>query len=267
MKVQNFIIGFPRCGTSYLREFFKINYPSSISIVDEPQFFHNVDRDEKVYENYFKNTVSSIDISPTYILDPSAIDRILEYNKDARFLVIIREPQSRDDSARNYVKSLGHNANSENTKAWMSCGKNYNKYISDLLKKVKKEHTHFVTLDEITKDGERSLRSIIEFFKMNCNENFRLPDGKSNSSKIPRISIISKIIAHLRPLIKGSSPILWSKLRNSVLLSRIIFKQRHTPNRPQISDGSRVTLDNYRTQIADLENLTGKDLSSWKEPC
>ena len=93
MKVQNFLIGPGRSGTSFIYNALLRNNFTGIPHIKEPQFFdRNFHRGIEWYHSLYPNSdTPRWDFSNRYYLDPAVIKRIFEYNKHANIFFIERD--------------------------------------------------------------------------------------------------------------------------------------------------------------------------------
>ncbi len=114
MKVDLLIIGAARSGTttvySYLKEHKQINF----SNIKEIHFFsvkELYNRGQKYYHSFFKKTNNPkiFASADTYLfIDKNAQKRILKYNSQMKFIVMLREPVSRAFSGYKYAINNGY---------------------------------------------------------------------------------------------------------------------------------------------------------------
>ena len=116
-KVNFFIVGQPKCGTTSLYHYFKKH--NEVFMPDQKQLYFfakdhndhrkkyakfNTDHYSKYYNYKFEDYISRFnfqeeinvygDITPDYIYSKTAPSDIYEYNNNAKILVILREPLS-----------------------------------------------------------------------------------------------------------------------------------------------------------------------------
>ena len=106
MKVTNFIIGAPKCGTTALAYYLGQHPNVYVAQPKEPWYFSKdlkvgyenlpVD-DEGYHRKYFSDCDATkethlVDASPSYMVSTCAVENILNYNSDARLIAMIRNP-------------------------------------------------------------------------------------------------------------------------------------------------------------------------------
>ena len=100
-KPNFFILGAPKCGTTSLAAWLGEHPNIFVSSEKEPNFFNTEDKRGitntlEQYEDLFREAgtehVAVGEATVWYLSSPEAIDRILKYNSDARFIVMVRNP-------------------------------------------------------------------------------------------------------------------------------------------------------------------------------
>jgi len=100
-KVEYFLLGAPKCGTTSLYDSLRnskiINHSNRKEIFFFDILFHKKSLDW--YETQFpESRLPNLDATPTYMFDVKAVDRVLNYNPDAKFIILIRDPLKRMNS-------------------------------------------------------------------------------------------------------------------------------------------------------------------------
>lgn len=117
-KVDFFIVGAQKSGTTALFEYLKLHPEIGVPIKKELHFFH----DNKIFKlprllcymhfhryfNEYRNKNKQLgEFTPVYMARKKAIDRIYQYNPEARLVIILRDPTSRAYSAWNMYRMRG----------------------------------------------------------------------------------------------------------------------------------------------------------------
>lgn len=112
VRVNLFIIGAQKCGTTSLFNYL-IQSPSVIGSkpkeVDYFSYDLNYLKGEKWYHSHFKKTNQKayyLDASVDYMYIPNTWERIKGYNKESKFLILLRNPIERAYSAYSMYKNL-----------------------------------------------------------------------------------------------------------------------------------------------------------------
>src|SRR6476620_1237476 len=100
-KPNLFILGAPKCGTTSMAYYLSQHPEIFVSPYKEPHYF-NLDSEyrftfsEKQYLENFKNATSFhkylVDASVWYLYSKVAVDEILKYNPESKFIVMLRNP-------------------------------------------------------------------------------------------------------------------------------------------------------------------------------
>ena len=116
IKINLFLIGASKCGTTYLYNILKSHPKICMSNIKEPQFFFDIKYEKELeklnflYPHYnFQNYIG--DASPIYsetIQFPEIPKRLFDYNNDAKIIYIVREPFARLKSTFIQAYSTGH---------------------------------------------------------------------------------------------------------------------------------------------------------------
>ena len=126
-KVNFFVVGFPRTGTTSLYNFFQTE--NEIYVPNTKQLYHfekdfnkiryksckkglanTYNFDIESYNSFYKNISYEkiiMDITPSYIFSEVAAEEIKKYNSEAKILILLREPISFLMSYFNIVKLNG----------------------------------------------------------------------------------------------------------------------------------------------------------------
>jgi len=115
-KINLFVIGASKCGTTFLHDVLNMHPNICMSEVKEPYIFFGDNYQIKLdgCEDLFSSCKSEVyrgESSPVYsetIQFPDIPRRIFEYNPDARVIYLIREPFSRLQSVYKQTLSTGH---------------------------------------------------------------------------------------------------------------------------------------------------------------
>ena len=100
-KPTFFIIGAPKCGTTSLHTYLNSHSQITMSHPKEPHYFstdieNGGIRNKEKYEDCFShsdgNAVAVGESSTLYLYSKVAVQNICKYNKDAKFITMIRNP-------------------------------------------------------------------------------------------------------------------------------------------------------------------------------
>ena len=203
MKKPNFfIIGAPKCGTTSVYFWLKDHPEIYMPPIKEPHHFYSPFGQRMSGEEYEKLFYDSTEkhkavgeASVFYLFSGIAIDRILEYHPEAKFIVLLRNPIEMAISFHQQELASTHELETDFKKAWQlnetrSKGNpvkidgkdfddqadpnflNYRKMcqvgsqLKYLYKKVEKERVLPILLDHIKEDSSKEYRKILRFLEV-----------------------------------------------------------------------------------------------------
>lgn len=210
-KPNLFIIGFPKCGTTSISRFL-MQHPQVFyaKCSQEPAFWHDdfssyyrkYSELEKYLTECYKGSENFNIISestPMYIYSNTAIDNILEFNPDSKFIVLLRPVAELLYSLHGLNLYYGIEKEHDFKKAWSrplinECKKDKNfilnykemgmlgKYVTMLEKKVHPKKILYIQLDEIKKDPRSVTNDILKFLNITNHEDVQIPRANERRS-------------------------------------------------------------------------------------
>jgi len=128
-KVDCFIVGFPKCGTTSLSTLLSNHKDVVFSKKKEPQYFSSdifefgqfSGKIQEYHDMFFKNADVDklwVEGSTHYSISYVAAAKIKKYNKNAKIIFVIREPLSMLESWHNQMLVSGHEKNINFNDAW-----------------------------------------------------------------------------------------------------------------------------------------------------
>ena len=284
MKVNLFIVGTPKAGTTslhhYLNEFPEI----LMSIRKEPDFFSDREIQEQglYYGTSRINTLSKYnslfsswidepiigEASVSYLFYPSVPERIKLYNENSKIIIMLRNPIERAFSHYLMDYRLGLTSNSFeeefdkketlNFQQYFLLG-NYFHQVKRYLNIFGKENVHIIWYSDFKENTANELNKVISFLGLNTD--FKLDFNKiHNSFSMPKNNFIRKIysIVWLRKTLSFLFP-----ANFLIYIKTVLFNKG---NKPRLSDRIRELLRKYYLpDIERLEELLSVNLSQWKK--
>lgn len=284
MKVNLFIVGTPKAGTTslhhYLNEFPEI----LMSIRKEPDFFSDREIQEQglYYGTSRINTLSKYnslfsswidepiigEASVSYLFYPSVPERIKLYNENSKIIIMLRNPIERAFSHYLMDYRLGLTSNSFeeefdkketlNFQQYFLLG-NYFHQVKRYLNIFGKENVHIIWYSDFKENTANELNKVISFLGLNTD--FKLDFNKiHNSFSMPKNNFIRKIysIVWLRKTLSFLLPENLLIYIKTVLFNKV--------NKPKLSERTRELLyEYYLPDIQSLEKLLSVNLSQWKK--
>lgn len=284
MKVNLFIVGTPKSGTTslhhYLNEFPEI----LMSIRKEPDFFsHREIQEQGLYYGTSRiNTLSKYnslfsswtdesiigEASVSYLFYPDVPERIKLYNENSKIIIMLRDPIERAFSHYLMDYRLGLTSdtfeeefdkkNTLNFQQYFLLG-NYFHQVKRYLDIFGKENVHIIWYSDFKENTANELNKVISFLEINTD--FRVDFNKvHNSFSMPKNNFIRKIysIVWLRKTLSFLLPENLLIYIKTVLFNKV--------NKPKLSDRTRELLyEYYLPDIERLEELLSVNLSQWKK--
>ena len=118
-KVEIFVIGAEKAGTTYLAQMLSAQHFISGAKTKELHYFNEINgrgaRNSNCkkpiawYHSFFdKGSQMKLDATPVYLYENDALQRIKEYNPDAKIIISLREPVARFISHVEMAKAKGY---------------------------------------------------------------------------------------------------------------------------------------------------------------
>ncbi len=286
MKVDFFIVGAPKSGTTSLYNYLSQHHSISMSSIKEPNYFSAVDIDNqklyyktklcsdlKNYHSLFNAESKSClfgEASVSYLFYPDVASRIFTYNKNAKIIIILRDPVKRAVSHFNMDKRLGFVSSSlENILEDISLKNHllfYQQYIhlgcyySQVKRYIDifgKDKVCVMLHDDLKIDNSKFTNKVLDFLNLDIDNqiNFNTPFNTYKSSDLKIINLLySK--SFIRKTVSAFFPkVLLDKI------NKLIFNEK------EISISSELDLKLYELFYEDillLEEMLEIDLSAWK---
>ena len=284
MKVSVFIVGAPKSGTTSLHYYLN-NHPEVLmSSLKEPDYFSNKEiMDQKLYyKDPNINTLNEYhnlfldrkderllgESSVSYLFYPEVSSRIKKYNKNAKIIIMIRNPIER--ALSHYLMDFRLGFIGEKFQDIFNLQKgahfqqyfllgNYYPQIKRYIDKFGKTNVHIIKYSDFKKQSKEEVRKVFKFIGVDSEVKVNI-ENIYNSSFIARNLIIRKLysISYLRSLF---SVLFSPKL---IKLIRTVFFKK--PDKPKLeSPFLRLISEYYLKDIGKLEELLSIDLSEWKK--
>lgn len=224
-KPNFFIIGAPKCGTTAMAEYLKRHNNIFMSSPKEPHFFstdlpgYNLVNNINEYLDLFKNIKPEHNIigeaSVYYLYSKEAILNIYKFNKNAKILVMLRNPIEMVYSLHSQLIQSGNETELDFQKAWALAetrkkGMNLPKYsknhkvlfyneiskyheqIDNVYNYFPKDQVHIVLFDDFKKDTKKCFDEVLAFLNVKNDYNFNFEKINENAS--PRNNFINTLV-------------------------------------------------------------------------
>ncbi|WOA33077.1 sulfotransferase domain-containing protein [Alloalcanivorax xenomutans] len=265
-KVDFFIIGAPKCGTTALVDTIKVHPDIFIPDVKEPHFFcfdwPEFQRYSNIgsYSSIFKEGRINGDASVWYLYSDAAPLEIYKYNPKAKIIVCLREPEKMIASLHNQLVFSAREVEPVFEKAWNRTAEqieqidkkrclvhkhldyknigSFHQYLKRWEDVFGKESIKIVFMDELIKNPSGILEDIFSFLSV---ERVELELKKSNPARQHRFFWLSTFI--MRP------PFPFNHIKKAI--RRLLRDEGRSYLRPLYSFLS-VRKKDYSSEISDL---------------
>ena len=285
-KVDFFIVGAPKAGTTSLYHYLNEHSEIEMSSQKEPDFFSDQSlQKKKLY--YDKNRIDTLekynslferedvilrgDSSVSYLFYEDVPHKIITYNPDAKIIIMLRNPIDRAFSHYLMDYSLGLISESfETIIQKQSKHKNanlfyqqyiqvseYSKQIKRYLEVFSKDNIHFIDYEDFKNDTSDVVNSVFLF--LGVNDDFQpYLKKKYNTYTAPKNSLIRYVysfVAFRKMVANILSKNLTKTIRNLFFTS---------DKKPQLSELTRNFLKkHFESDVRELSELLNKDFTKW----
>ncbi|MBS1746343.1 MAG: sulfotransferase domain-containing protein [Bacteroidetes bacterium] len=293
-KVDFFIVGAQKTGTTSLYKYLDEHPDIFMPIVKENHFFI----DDKAYqkgENYFHQFYDSyqsqklIGGASVHMFSTLAVpERIYHYNKDAKIIIMLRNPVDRAYSAYNFAIKNGWEQpsnhfidtialqeqrikgsfNEQTNLSYFYVGLYY-QHISNWLKWFPKENIYIIFNNDLKKNAQKTVQDVCRFLGVveNVSINTDVVHNKSGAVRFKSIHFfirskdnkIKNTISNMLPF--KIKYLLRTKVRKG--LDKINMKE--VDYKPLSNDERKIVFNYFDEDVKNLSALLNKDLyNQWK---
>ena len=297
-----FIIGAPKCGTSAMAYYLAGHPQVSFSDPKEPYYwasdFPGIRHQYGVeslseYLRLFSGSTSSGNLggegSTLYLASATAVNSIMEFQPDAKFIVMLRNPVDLVISA--HLQELSHLNESEPSfvNAWhlqeareqglelpAKCYEpallQYRKIarlgfqMDRLFRTVPRDRVHVIFFEDLKSSLPQIYQNLLSFLGLKHDGRTDFP--RVNDAKVPRYRWLTNIL-------HGRSGVAFSRVLKRRLPTRMVEMAIHAKRllanqkakRPPLAAEFTYHLHcEFRDDVNLLADLTGRDLSGWQMP-
>jgi len=286
MKVDFFIVGAPKSGTTSLYHYLDQHSDINMSIVKEPNYFsaEELKRQDLYYKSKIISTIDEYDklfknqkgnqllgeASVSYLFYPDVAGKIKLYNPNAKIIILLRDPIERAYSHHNMDRRLGYVkddlSNIINDSSVMNHSLYYQQYIQlgQYYTQVKnyidvfgRDNVCVMLYDDLKENNKDLTDKVISFLKLKEYDgiDYNIPYNSSKSSDFKIINFLYKL-SFLRRLVLMILPVsLVDHLENKFFKSEEMVMSQ---------DLESQLYDLYCDEILLLEKMLNVDLSLWK---
>tara|TARA_B100000886_G_scaffold340503_1_gene310582 strand:+ start:7774 stop:8622 length:849 start_codon:yes stop_codon:yes gene_type:complete len=279
MKVNTFIVGAAKAGTTSLHHYLNQHTDVSMSSVKEPNFFSSKEvgslfynskciTDSNDYHKLFSKEKRQIrgEASVSYLYYENVPNRIHDYNSEAKIIIMLREPIERALSHYLMDCRLGFcsvklediiadsQSYPQHFQQYLELG-NYYSQLKRYYDIFKKEQLLVIFYEDFKNDTKKVMKSVFNFLEIEQQEIYF---SIKNPFLMPSNALISKLYKYkiIRKGIKTILPV--------SLLSLISSKYFSVKSKPMISNTTAQKLKQfYKSDVFQLEKLLNVDLARW----
>jgi len=296
MKPNFFILGAPKCGTTSLDAWLAA-HPRIFTAPKEPDYFNrdpaavcatSLRRYEALFADATDAHIAIGEASPKYLRHPHALANILQYNAEAKFIVMVRNPV--DMAASWHAQQLlNDNEDARDFEAAWNfqdqrragdaiprlCYDPANLLYADVcalgsqlarvFESVAAARVHVILFDDLASDPAGVYRAVLAF--LNVPDDGRAVFDAHNPGRLPRFRYVNRRLADAHAQLARVKTALGIRrafntgawVRRLQRLNR--SKDARAPLRPEF----RHQLNEYfADEVRQLEALLDRDLSHWK---
>lgn len=266
MKVNFLIIGAAKSATTSLSEILSQHPDICFSQPKEPQFFSDPNWRETIKDYHLKFKCQaklygegSTNYSKRPLFNPNICEDIFEYNRNMKFIYIMRHPIDRIISQYIHLYNRGYE-DSKDLDALIKSNPNYidtTRYamqIEPYISKFGKTNVLLLFFNDFISDPQKTADDVCEFLKV---EPFKIDQKLINQNK----SFDRRVLHY-----KYDDPkSFWSKIQKLGLIAKNYFNKDFMDNKPIISEDTKTyILSELEDDIKSIEAITGKNLDHWK---
>lgn len=265
-KPNFLLLGAPRCGTSWISK--NLMHHPEIYLPEKKEIHYfdwNLEKGLDWYKKQFRGIGTYFfvgEATPSYLALNNGPQLIYEaLGKDLKFIVCVRDPVERLYSRYwNTVAKYKHNSGKsfrskiEEKPEFINEGK-YALHLENYFSKFDRKQFHICFYEDLKKEPEEFLNSIAQFLGVTSEFSPPRLNHKVNSAASKKRVGHSDLLYYLSRILKR---IKWYSAMDRVeSLNRIQY--------PEMDKGVREELitSEYRIYNEKLQDLTGRDLSSW----
>jgi hypothetical protein len=286
-KPNFFIIGAPKCGTTSLWVWLDEHPQIFMSPIKEPHFFNSDDRQairtldeyKALFRGATEEHIAVGEASVWYLSSANAVDAILGYQPEAKFIVMVRNPIEMAPALHGEMLLSGLEYEHEFPMAWSlqeerrqgrrirgSWAQRRFLYgeicslgmqLERLYKIVLSYRVLTIVLDDIRADPRREYLRVLKF--LSVPDDGRLDFPVYNRASVFRYPLIQRIaypFLHLKDRIGVSSGLgLWTRVENLMEM-----ELRREPLAPEMIS---VLNEYFSKDVELLGQLLGRDLRQW----
>ncbi|MDH5477935.1 MAG: sulfotransferase domain-containing protein [Nitrospinota bacterium] len=296
-KVNYFIAGAPKCGTTSMYHYMKDHPDIFMCPIKEPHYFvrglmnlRGMITSETEYKELFKSAPPSTPVigeaTAMYLYFPEALRRIYEYNPEARIMILLRNPVDMLLSRFHTLRYTFFEDAADFQTAWNlqearergdaippGCldpdTLRYRKHgmLGDQIEILEsifpREQIIYILSDDMKRDMQGVYKRSLEFLNLPYDGRTDFP--LSNERKNWNNESLGRVFSYF----EQAFPLVVARIKNTLPASLfasikgMIVKRQN--NAPIPEEFRRELVEVFSSQVEKLERITGRDLSDWKK--
>lgn len=286
-KANLFMLGAPKCGTTSVANVLSEHEKIYLTEPKETYYFEkDVDRGIKRESDYNKIIGKAgkeceyiMDASTGYLYSDVAVNHILDYNPEAKFIVILRNPYQMAESLYYHAKRGGYESAKSFEEAWdlqaerkKQCSQDSmtrllmygdrcstGTQLETALKAVGKDALKVMFFDDLKDNPEQFYNELFDFLGLKGVP--ASPNKIMNVRRKSKYPIVTRLIRYIGRL-KGRLGMVSSLGIASFLSEKInVPMEKEKLTIEQLGKMSRV----FEEQISIIEKLTDRSLNHWRK--
>ena len=298
-KPNFFLIGAPKCGTSALAHYLGEHPEVVFAYPKEPYYWaddfpgiqrrfgiQSFSKYEALFQDTTQKTVAAGEGSTIYLASSCAVDRILQYQPDAKFIVMLRNPVELASSMHLQQISQLNEDESSFEKAWnlqderrrnlqlpRGCYEprllqyreiaSLGRQMDELFRKTDRDRVHVILYDDFQNNVGDTYGETLRFLGLSSDNRQEFP--RINEGKVPRIKWLAGVLngrtgtmvtRFLKRNLKGPVRNLADRTK------KLLTTKPHKRESISIELQNRIRED-FMDDVRLLADRTGRDLSRW----
>jgi hypothetical protein len=281
MKVDFFIIGASKCGTTALSQYLSEHRNICFAKLKEPHFFSDDFPKQRMDKNlaaYWTNNFSHYNRgnhgavgegSGTYYVSKVAIANILKYNPKAKFIYMVRNPVEMLRSWHDHVQ-FGTGENIPLKEAWQGkpqyrelCA--LGRRLDAISKLVPARQLMVIVFDDFVTDTKKVYQDVLQFIGVPFDGRTHFP--KVNEAKAQRSRLLGRIDQAVPKWARKIAPHIKRLLKLPIgtpLNPLVVLNTKPIVRRP-LSESTRIFLSNeLEGETLIIEKYLNRDLRNWR---
>lgn len=297
-KIDFFIVGSPKCGTTALSSYLSENPEVCFSRPKEPHYFcddftnfgfkGSLKEYYSYYFSHYRDHHTAIgEGSVWYLYSKVAISNIMKYNNEAKIIVMLRNPVemvyslyyqqvfSFDEDVKTFNdawnlqdkrskgKSVPAKCREQSHLLYKDVG-NYSIQLKRLYKHVPRKQVRVILFDDFISETQKVYCETLDFLNISSDGRTRFP--RVNQNKIHKSEIIGKAFKKNPRFVRNAAQKIKGKLniKSFYILTTLAKLNSKKVSRPPLDDNTRrILIDQFNDEIHELSQILNKDLEHW----